>query len=375
MSHTTDLEHWENQTLDYDLERYPWPAWVLAVIQEIEPKVQDLSQFHAVVPPERTVAVTAHVQRAFSRSEFMQRFDAFAEEYGRPLIDGRRYMIKRQATLNLVVPDQQRLGRLLPFHQGVWYSNGRGQRTFWCALTHCYGTNSMWVVDTEPSRQISRDTIENKWNQAQFELASLEHARPVEIEPGQCHLFQQEIIHGNVNNLTGVTRMAIDWHLLVEGEEYGKRLPGGFFRLPGDHRQSNWGSAVARSGFVEYTGNNTDYDRGIPQLYQRMAMDQYCREREIGINCVQFENEYLTWMPVLEKLIRDGVPGIVMGSIYSLPDDDARRREILGLALETGTEMHFVNEYLVLETRRDLDLIETYRTFAVESSGPHSWES
>ena len=110
MSHTTDLEHWENQTLEYDLERYPWPDWVLEVIQEIEPEIRNLARFHEVVPPERTVAVTAHVQRAFSRPEFMQRFDAFAEEYGRPLIDSRRYMIKRKATFNLVVPDQQRLG-------------------------------------------------------------------------------------------------------------------------------------------------------------------------------------------------------------------------------------------------------------------------
>ena len=375
MSHPADLEHWENRTLDYDLERYPWPQWVLEVIQEVEPKVQDLSRFHEVVAAERIVTVTAHTQRAFSRPTFMQRFDAFSEEYGQPLIDGKSYMIKRQATLNVVIPNQQSMGRLLPFHSGVWYCDGRGQRTIWCALTPCFGTNSMWVVDTEPSRRISRDTIANQWNQAQFELASLEHARPVEIEPGQCHLFQQEIIHGNVNNLTGVTRMAIDWNLLIEGEEYRKRLPGGFFRLPGDHRQAEWDSAVARSGLVEYTGNNTRYDRGIPQLLQRMSMDQYCRERNIGINCVQFENEYLTWMPILEKLIRDGVPGIVMGSIWSLPDADQRRREILELALATGTEMHFVNEYLVLQDRSDLDLIETYRTFAVESAGAHSWEN
>lgn len=368
------LSDWENKTLDYDLKKYPWPDWVLEVVQEIEPDVNDLARFHEVVPVERTVAVTAHVQRAFSRSEFMQRFDAFAEEYTRPLIDHKRYMIKRQATLNLVVPDQQRLGRLLPFHQGVWYSNGRGQRTIWCALTPCFDTNSMWVVDTDISRQISKATIENRWNQERFELASLEHARPVEIYPGQCHLFQQEIIHGNVNNDTGVTRMAIDWHLLVEGEEYGKRLPGGFFRLPGDHRQADPGPLKTRAGFVEYTGNNTHYDRGIPQLLQRMAMDQYCRERNIGINCVQFENEYLTWMPILEKLIQDGVAGIVMGSIWSLPDDSKRRKEILTLALENHTEMHFVNEYLVLKNNNDLDLIETYRTFAVEHAGLHSWD-
>jgi len=368
------LSNWENKTLDYDLVRYPWHEWILEVIQEIEPRVHDLQRFHDVVAPERIVAVTGHVQRSFSRTEFMKRFDDFAEEYGRPLIDNKRYMIKRQATLNLVVPNQQSLGRLLPFHQGVWYSNGRGQRTFWLALTPCFDTNSMYVIDTDISQRISLDTITNQWSQSRFEQECLEHAWPVQIQPGQCHLFQQEIIHGNVNNNTGVTRMSIDWHLLVEGEEHGKRLPGGFFRLPGDHAQAHKTTQVNRQGFVQYTGNNTEYDRGIPQLFQRMAMDQYCKDYGISINCVQFENEYLHWLPILEKLMLDGVPGIVMGSIYSLPDDAQRRHQLLNLALEHGVEMHFANEYLRLESNKDIELIETYRTFAQQSSGPQSWQ-
>jgi hypothetical protein len=27
-------EHWDNKTLDYDLEKYNWPDWALSVIQE-----------------------------------------------------------------------------------------------------------------------------------------------------------------------------------------------------------------------------------------------------------------------------------------------------------------------------------------------------
>lgn len=369
------LQNWENRTLDYDLEQYPWPQWVLQVIQEIEPQVQDLSQFHAVVPPERILTVTAHVQKAFSRPEFMRRFDDFAEQYGRPLIDGRRYMIKRQATLNLVVPEQRRLGRLLPFHQGVWYNNGRGQRTLWLALTRCFDSNSMWVVDTETSRNISRQTIAQQWNQSQFEAACLEHAWPVTIDPGQCHLFQQEIIHGNINNTTGVTRMSIDWHMLIEGSEFSKRWPGGFFRFPGDHRQADRSSEVKFCHYVIYVGNNTEYDRGIPIMLQRLAIDQYCREYGVATNSVQFENEYLSWMPILEQLIKDQVPGLVLSSIWSLPDDNERCREIMTMALRLKVPMHFVNEYMRLESLEDLELIMAYREFAVASSGPQSWQS
>lgn len=368
------LASWENQTLNYELSKYPWHEWVLEVIQEIEPLVTDLSLFHTVVPTNRIVQVTTHVQQSFGRREFMERFDNFAAEYLAPLIDHRRYMIKRQATLNLVVPNQTQVGRRLPFHQGVWYNNGRGQRTIWTALTECFDSNSMWVVSTKDSQRISKQTIDQKLNQSEFEDLCLQSAWPVNISPGQSHLFHQEIIHGNVNNDTGVTRMSIDWHLLVEGEEHGRRLPGGFFRFPGDHAQADKNNIKNKQDFVCYVGNNTNYDRHIPHLLQRMLIDRYCNDFGVGINCVQFENEYLHWMPILEQLIEQKVPGIVMQSIYSLPDDADRRKEIVGKALKSGVELHFANEYIQLIDHQTAELVEKYLTFSVASSGPHSWE-
>lgn len=368
------VEHWENKTLDYDLSRYPWTQWVLEVVREIKPDVTDLSQFHTVVPPEDMVKVTAYVQNSFSRREFMERFDSFADEYLAPLTNGCKYMIKRQATLNLVVPNQTEIGRLLPFHQGVWYNNGRGQGTVWLALTDCFDSNSVWVIDADTSRQISRDTISNQWSQSEFEKACLTKAYPVNIRPGQCHLFHQEIIHGNINNTTGVTRMSLDWHILHQGHEYGRRLPGGFFRFPGDYLQANKTTQKNRAGFVIYVGNNTEYDCGIPQVMQRVLIDQYCSQYGISTNSVQFENEYLSWLPILENLILQKVPGIVMTSIYSLPDNQQRRQYILQLALDSGVELHFTNEYIQMTQQTDITLIEQYRTFAVPKSGPHSWQ-
>jgi sporadic carbohydrate cluster protein (TIGR04323 family) len=304
----------------------------------------------------------------------MERFDAFAREYGTSLVGGADYLIKRQATLNLVVPNQKTLGRLLPFHQGVWYANGRGQRTIWLALTPCFGNNSMWVVDHKNSCQISKDTLENKWSQHQFEEACLQHAAPVVIQPGQCHLFHQEILHGNVNNDTGVTRMSIDWHLLIRGGEFGNRLPGGFFRFPGDYAQSEKSDKIKYFEFIQYVGNNTEYDAQIPIPYQRLCMNDYCKQYGIQLNGTQFENAYLKWLPILESLILDRVSGIVMTSIYSLPDDNHRREYLMRLALKNNVKIHFANEYCRLETEKDLQLIQDYRAFAVKSAGPHYWE-
>jgi sporadic carbohydrate cluster protein (TIGR04323 family) len=125
---------------------------------------------------------------------------------------------------------------------------------------------------------------------------------------------------------------------------------------------------------VQYVGNNTEYDRGIPIVLQRMLMTQYCENCNIKTQFTQFENEYLSWMPILEQVIRDGVPGIVMGSIYSLPDDATRCRRLLQLAIDSGVTMHFANEYLRLENMQDLELIEKYRAFARHKVDAHFWE-
>ena len=45
-------------------------------------------------------------------------------------------------------------------------------------------------------------------------------AYPVELDVGQAHLFNQESIHGNINNTTEVTRMALDWHILPKEESF-----------------------------------------------------------------------------------------------------------------------------------------------------------
>ena len=117
----------------------------------------------------------------------------------------------------------------------------------------------------------------------------VQHARPVNLNPGQAHLFHQEHIHGNVNNTTGKCRLAIDWHLLPKGEPHGRRLPGGFFKLPGDYGEVQ---DVPKDGrYVGYVGNNTKFDYKIPQRFQRSIIDEYCAEIGIRMQRKKFEDQ------------------------------------------------------------------------------------
>ena len=365
------FEKWDNSTLTYDLKRYNFPALVLELVQELYPDVPSLEQIHRFVPAEQIATMCVHVQKSFGKKKFMTLFDSFAEEYLAPKIGSQKYLIKRQATLNCVISNQVKSARRLLFHQGIWVSNGRGMTTQWMPLTKAFATNSMYIASHKDSITLTKKVIREKLNLEQFENECLKISKPVEKQPGEVHLFHQEHIHGNVNNETDITRCAIDWHILLEGEEYGWRLPGGFFRAPGDHEQDK--SIDTGLTFIAYVGNSTQFDDNIPQPFQRKVIEEYCKSKNIAHNGYIYENQYLDWLPSLEHMINERVNGIVMCSMYSLPDDKQRRSKLLKLALENKVQLHFANEFCSLKSNDDLKKINMYLNFGCKQKGDKWW--
>jgi len=58
------------------------------------------------------------------------------------------------------------------------------------------------------------------------------------------------------------------------------------------------------------------------------------------------------------------VYGIVMLSIHSLPNDQARANELLQMAITNKVQLHFANEFCTLKTQEDLERIQTYLSFS-----------
>lgn len=375
MSNLSDTQiHWDNKTFEYSLTKYNWPDWALGVIQEVAPQVKELETLHKVLDAAEILKVANHVQNACSRQDFMERFDAFAAECVPSRIGNRRYMIQRQGTLRVVIPNQESVGRRLAFHQGIFVGNGRGCRTIWTPFTEARGTNTMWMLDLDISREITKQVLAEKWSLDRFEDECLKHAWPVTLKPGQSHLFFQEHLHGNKNNQEGYTRVSMDMRILIEGEEWGRRLPGGFMRLPGDYEvavQQDYTGAR----FITYAGWNSAFSKHIPLPMQRAVIEPYCVKNKIAYTSYEFENEHMDWQPGLEWYIREKPDGIVLCSMYCLTDDITRRLELLNLALDLGVELHFANELVSLKSRHDLEKIETYLNFAVPKSGPYVWEA
>jgi len=354
---------WDNDYLDYDTTQYRFRDWALSIVQEIEPSIIDLETLHLKVEPEKLAQIKSHFHKASLKKEFMEMVDSFMEKYIPERIENKKYMVQRYPTLRIVEPNQAKRSRRLVFHQGIWVGNGVGLRTVWMPFTRCYGSNTVQFLPLDKSRELTKRNVDECWSLQHFESQCLKHSFPVTLNYGQCHLFFQEHIHGNVNNDTDITRVSMDVRVLIEGEPYHRKLPGGYFRFPGDY-QSDVLQDNTNRNFITYDGWASSFSRHIPLPLQRHEIDSYCHKNKIYPLGDRLENEYNDWCPSLQHYIKERPDGIVMLSIFSLPDNVEQRNKILNLAVENNVELHFANERIVLKNEDDIKLIQGYLEFS-----------
>lgn len=366
-----DLDpRWDNQTLNYDLQKHNWPEYWLNIAKEKFPQIESLETVHNVLSTTEVVELGRYLQKNCGSQEFIDRVDSYYSDVVPGLLDGEDWMIQRFFTIRMVIPNQEKVGRLLQFHQGIWVGNGLGLRTIWTPFTKCYGNNSMQIMDWDISDEITKKCYDERWDYDRLQDECAKHCWPVTLDPGQAHLFQQHHIHGNFNNDTDITRWSMDGRILPKGGHYHRKLPGGYFRFIGEKDDTR--TVDSSKKWITYAGWNTQFSSPIPLPMQRAIIDQYCDKHGIKINDYQFENEYVDWLPGLEKFISGyGIDGIVLCSIYCLPEDPFRRQTLLKLAVDSGVELHFANELCSVREQADIDHIQRIFKFVNENTAPN----
>ena len=350
--------NFNGESMNYDLEKYNFPAWALNRIQQRFPQVTDLESIHETVDLKDIGSLQSWVSAGCATEEFMEMLDNFLVENIKPKLES-DFLIQRFGTLRVVIPEQEKVGRLLNYHQGIFVGNGTGLRTIWTPFTKCWGTNTMHMLNRDVSKEITKRSIQEKWSQEFFNGFSEKHSYDINLSPGQSWLFNQELIHGNVNNETGVTRVSMDLRVAVKGENFGRKFPGQYFRTLFDWKDDADKAVDNSETFVSYAGWNSAYTKHLPLNLQRAFMDSYLKKHDITINDYQFENEYLDHLPNLQYLIGK-VQNIVILSIYALPDDPDDRQKIYKSALDNQCRLHFSQEDIILTSESDIQKIETY---------------
>lgn len=357
-------------TVKYDIKEHNWPEYWLKIAKQKFPKITTLEKVHEILSSNEIVQLGRHCQEACGTDEFADRVDKYFTHVVDKNIGYKEWLIQRYFTIRIVVPNQASEGRLLAFHQGIWVGNGLGLRTIWTPFTEVYDSNSMWVAPFEESVKITENIYKNEWDYDTIQKNCLESSKPIKLSPGQTYIFQQQHIHGNINNTSNITRWSMDGRILPKGGHYHRKMPGGYFRFVGERESNNINTSDKK--WISYAGWNSNFSNFIPLPMQRSVIDQYCNKFNIKINDYQFENEYNDRFPGLEKYITGyNIDGIVICSIYCLPDNQERRVELLNLAVENNIELRFANELTSVKSKKDIEHIENIFEYVNENTDPN----
>lgn len=115
-----------------------------------------------------------------------------------------------------------------------------------------------------------------------------------------------------------------------------------------------------RLGYRGYVSSRTFGGTYIPVPLQSLALRDYCARYKLLYKLHLNENMFPHSYMVLEGLVRnlDGLEGILMCSMFMLPERPERRQHIYAQVFRQGAEMRFVQEDVVVAKPADVEPVE-----------------
>lgn len=369
---------WDAKLVEYDTERFPFNRWILERIRAAGYPLDDLTNLHKVVPAGEVYKLTKQLCADTNLPQFREMLNRFVREV--IVVKGQlKPPVAVQRFLNVRIMQPDRPEAIFPFHTGLLYGHGIASRSIWMTLTDVSApenyTASMQIIGIQRSRELVRQAIEERLSVEQMNQVFGRESWPLKAKPGLVCFFTQENIHGNFVNVTGKTRVSIDFR--IAEAEYGdllaRKIPAGYFHLIADTDEEEKSEArdIAGSAPVAsdkpnifYINNNSSSTFGVPVHLQRYMLLDYCKRKDLNYEFELFELEDMAHMPTLSHIIHSLNCNLVMYSIFALPEEEEYRNALLAIAMDRGCVIHFVNEDLVLRSKKDFQLIDRYLKFA-----------
>lgn len=348
--------NWNLKRVSYDVKKYAWDSYWLDVAKDKFQHIDKLENIHNILSSSQIIELLKHCNHISKFSdEFRTKVIDFACDVALPNLDSDEFLIQRGPCIRLVQPDQEKLGQLLSFHVDKHGGKGPGTRAIWTPLTPAYGSNSIQVIPRQKSYEVLNFCLENKFSHEQIQNECKKHITAIDMLPGECLLFLNDHLHGNIVNCTDITRWSMDLRVLPKGGDYAQQPPGGYFvdlrysqKLPKNTNSKTW---------VCFRGWNSEYMKHLSVGIQGVICEKYCRENNIIVQDNQVEMSEGKFSNFTNFLANRIVDSIVLPTIYFLPDDPSEAQYLLELALENNIELHFAMEEIILQSHIDLDII------------------
>ena len=183
----------KTQLLDYDVNRYPFPALVGECL-----RAERLDEIHQgveyeLLTRERDQSTEFHKRFYGIGEHFFAVYRQFLGDVVRPFI-GEDVIYQRVPTFRVHLPNNVAVGE---FHRDRDYSHGEGEANFWLPVTRAWDTNTVWIESDDGAGDF----------------------RPWPCDVGQVLIFDGvNLAHGNKQNTTGKTRVSFDFRLIPKSQ-------------------------------------------------------------------------------------------------------------------------------------------------------------
>ncbi len=364
---------WNARVVDYDAVRFPFAELIRDEVRRVGHAIDSLDTLHTVVPREQVYMLSKKLCEATNRPDFRRMVNEFSREEIVP--KGRLVppiAVQRYLNVRIMVPDKPQ--GVFPFHTGLLYGHGPGSRSLWMPLTDVTRAEdrsaSLQIIGLERSRELIRHAVANELSVPEMTALFGAESFGVQAGPGKVLFFTQENIHGNFVNVTGKTRVSIDFRLAEDrfGDQLARKILGGYFEILPEGREQPYRPDHAKlkneRTNVIYLNNNTPSTVGAPVHLQRGMVMEYCRKNGLNFEFELFELESMDHLPTLMHIIDELGCNVILYSIYALPEAVAHREKIFAAARRKGVHLYFVNEDLALAGQQDRERIEEFLSFA-----------
>lgn len=363
------IKQFDNETIEYDTSKYPLSQSILEMVQHYYPQIDKIENTHKYLSHNEVHGLFTQVSKDLANNKFMDMIDGIVQENIKEKLDI-DFLIQKYGNLRMVVPQQNKYGQVLSFHQGRWVGNGLGLRTVWFPFTEVFDSNSLQILSLEDSRRITRQAIKEQWSYKYFQDVCEKYMFPVNKSVGQIHLFTQEHIHGNIPNRTNITRASMDLRILLENGQFHRKWPGGYFRKLWDRSLNDVLTINNNDTYCCYAEFDNIKTRHIDLIFQNFTIKNYCEKRDIKIPYQQPENEGMMNHHLEYMIYNENYDHIIFFSIFSLPDNEEQRKRLIEKALERNIKLHFANEDLFINNKDTYNKVEYIRNFSKDYSSP-----
>jgi hypothetical protein len=141
---------------------------------------------------------------------------------------GNELMMQKNINLSIQFPNDK--NSLLPIHSDVWSGDSAYEINLWVPLVNCYKTKSMYILENKYNNNFLKKMKSAKIKSSDDIFRIVKNKiRWLDVNYGECLIFNQGLPHGNVINQESETRWSMNCRFKSIFSPYGDKKIAEFF--------------------------------------------------------------------------------------------------------------------------------------------------